>query len=317
MPWFGQGNKKGKSTNTELQVQRAKQIEALRRGNLSKLPPQFPQDRPVVEVSPKVHHPWVDQHSIVVNCPNINGFTVQSSLLTAVQAIVEEFMRTPPAVVSNSGFQSAPTSRGYPSLFPSHNIFNNVYPPMPECTDVTNTTTNTASSQSGVQEGTLDIDQPAISDFSQLDIMSTFPELKQKSHSELLELVNEEDEVLEVIQGLPQVTQVVQQRENMAAKCTQLAKDNLAKKPVIEDLKSRLREKFSELESVQREFETSQERHVQLLEQYDPSIIHNNLKVAILEAEEESDRVVDEFIDKNINVDDFISKFLEKRTVSV
>lgn len=35
MPWFGQGGKKGKgASTTELQIQRSKQIEALRRGNL-------------------------------------------------------------------------------------------------------------------------------------------------------------------------------------------------------------------------------------------------------------------------------------------
>ena len=37
MPWFGQGGKKGKAGNTELQIQRSKQIEALRRGNLGYL----------------------------------------------------------------------------------------------------------------------------------------------------------------------------------------------------------------------------------------------------------------------------------------
>ena len=38
-----------------------------------KLPAPFPQDRPCVEVSPPVRHPWVDGNMNVVNCPQINS----------------------------------------------------------------------------------------------------------------------------------------------------------------------------------------------------------------------------------------------------
>ncbi|KAH3834383.1 vacuolar protein sorting-associated protein 37A-like isoform X2 [Dreissena polymorpha] len=340
MPWFGQGGKKGKSGNTELQLQRSKQIEALRRGNLGvvetlrdaeyritiqigtnnvtliiKLPPQFPQDRPCVEVSPPVRHPWVDTNSVVVNCPSINGFSVHSSLLSAVQSVMEEFTKNPPVLVGSTAYQS--TSRGYPSLYPTNNIFSNLYPPMTTYSGLSSTTSDTVNSQSDhtTSLSCTDTDHPLLQDFSQLNIAETFPDLKNKSNHDLLELMNEEDLVLDLIHGLPEVTQVVERRDEMARRCTQLAKENLAMKPVIEDLKSQLQEKYLELTRVQSEFESHQEEQVRLLEQFDPSVIHNNLKVAILEAEEESDSVYHDFVERRIDIETFTAMFVEKRTL--
>ena len=39
----------------------------------STLPPQFPQDAPVVTVEPPVRHPWVDTQMKVTGCANINN----------------------------------------------------------------------------------------------------------------------------------------------------------------------------------------------------------------------------------------------------
>lgn len=338
MPWFGQEKKKGKLPGaTELQIQRSKQIESLRRGNLNVvetlrdveyritiqtggnsvtlivfLPPQFPQDKPVITIQPPVRHLWVDVNSKVVNCPNINSFSVHSSLHSAVQAVVDEFMNNPPVVVSQVPYQ--PGSRGYPSMFQTTaNIFS-IYPSMPSYTSPTSTTeTTVSSSQNSTQVPETTNCDSTIPDFSQADIFSTFPELKTKGRTELLEIVNEEEKILEIIQNMPEVKRVVEEREKISCRCTELAKENLSKKPVINDLKIQLREQLRQFESLRAEFEKNQEKQMLLMDQFHPSMIQNNLKVAILETEEESDRVVEEFLDKKIDVEEFTSKFLEKR----
>lgn len=40
---------------------------------------------------------------------------------------------------------------------------------------------------------------------------------------ELLELVNEEERILDIIQSMPEVLKVVEEREKMSCKCTDLA----------------------------------------------------------------------------------------------
>ncbi|XP_045205161.1 vacuolar protein sorting-associated protein 37A-like [Mercenaria mercenaria] len=344
MPWFGQGGKKGKLPGaTELQVQRTKQIESLRRGNLNvietlrdveyrltiqaagnsltliiNLPPQFPQDKPSITVQPAVRHPWVDSNSKVINCPNINNFSVHSSLNTAVQAVVDEFRSNPPALVSHVQYPVNTPNRGYPSMFPvTTNIFS-IYPSMPSYTSPaspTETTTSPSQNATSTTETQLSNCDTSIPDFSQTNIMSTFPELKDKGRLEMLEILNEEEKILEIIQKMPQVQQVVQEREKQSCKCTELAKENLSKKPVIEDLKQQVSEMMQEFESLRTQFESNQEKQCSLIDQFHPSVIQNNLKVAILEAEEESEKIVEDFLDKKIDIEEFTTQFLEKRAL--
>lgn len=343
MPWFGQGGKKHKhSASTELQSQKAKQIDSLRNGNLKVaesikdveyrvsfqvtgvntclivfLPPHFPQDRPEVKVEPRLRHAWVDQHMKVTGCPNINNFSVHSSLYTAIQAIIEDFMTNPPNFLNSSvHVPPQPATRGYPSLFPmtTNNIFN-IYPSMNSTASTSPTAeTNISPSQASDPVPSSNISIP-LPDMSQMTVTERFPHLQDKSCHELVDILEGEGRIMEEIQALPEVHQLVKRTEELSCQCKQLAKENLEKKPLIEELKQTLREKLSEFESMRDTFERRQEQQLSLMDQFHPTIIQNNLKVAILEAEEESDRVVEEFLDKKINVDEFQQKFLEKRSL--
>lgn len=343
MPWFGQGAKKSKLPgSTELQMQRTKQIESLRRGNLNvietlrdveyrlniqtagntltliiNLPPQFPQDKPSITVQPAVRHPWVDANSKVSNCPSINNFSVHSSLNSAVQSVVDEFRSNPPALVSHVPYPASPPARGYPSMFPTTTNIFSIYPSMPTYTSPSSSTTDltSSSSQNASSETPQANCDTNIPDFSQTNVTTTFPDLKDKGRMDMLELLNEEEKVLELIQNMPEVQQVVTEREKQSCKCTELAKENLNKKPVIEDLKHQVSEMMQEFETLRAQFETRQERQCSLMDQFHPGVIQNNLKVAILEAEEESDKIVEDFLDKKLDVEEFTSKFLEKRAL--
>ncbi|KAL4230475.1 Vacuolar protein sorting-associated protein 37A [Mactra antiquata] len=341
MPWFGQGGKKGKLPGaTDLQIQRSKQIESLRRGSLNvvetlrdaeyrlqivaagnsltliiNLPPQFPQDKPVITVQPPVRHPWVDMNSKVSGCSSINNFSMHSSLQTAIQCVIDEFKSNPPALVAHAPYQSVTPNRGYPSMFPvTTNIFS-IYPSMPNYTSSnSNITTSTSTSQ--VQETVTSTScESNIPNINQINVNTSFPELKDKSRTEMLEILNEEEKILDLIQQVPEVKQIVENLEKLSLSCTDLAKENLTKKPVIEELKCQVQEKHEEFNRLRAEFEGNQEKQLQLMDQFHPAVIQSNLKVAILEAEEDSDRVVEDFLDKKLDVDEFTTKFIEKRSL--
>lgn len=53
---------------------------------------------------------------------------------------------------------------------------------------------------------------------------------------------------------------------------------------------------MAELDGMKQAFEASCEQHLALSEQFRPSNIQTNLKVAILQAEEESENIVDDFL---------------------
>ena len=57
---------------------------------------------------------------------------------------------------------------------------------------------------------------------------------------------------------------------------------------------------MQEFETLRSQFESHQERQCSLMDQFHPGVIQNNLKVAILEAEEESEKIVEDFLDSEL-----------------
>ncbi|KAL3880386.1 hypothetical protein ACJMK2_032630 [Sinanodonta woodiana] len=340
MPWFGM-KKSPLPPATNLQAQKIKQIETLRGGgslqvtetirdveyrvvfqiagsNLTlvvSLPPQFPQDKPIVTVEPRVIHPWVDQQGKVIGCSNLNNFSIHSSLVVAIQAIIEEFKTNPPSLSSHV----YPSSQPYPSVQPSY-LYGPQSPPfsvlggMPTLpqTSQSNEQQITATSQTksgATTKGGIELGVP--------DVFAAFPQLKTMSNTELLEILNEEEKILEMIQKMPRVHQIAEEREAVSFKCTDLARENLSKKPILQELRQSVTDRYGEFENLKSGFELNQERHLCLLDQFHPTALHNNLKVAIMEVEEESEKLVDDFLEKKIDLEEFTTKFLEKRAFSL
>ncbi|XP_055895539.1 vacuolar protein sorting-associated protein 37A-like [Biomphalaria glabrata] len=334
---FGGGKHKGQATN--LQAQRAKQIESLKKlgaheilkdteyrvvtqqggTNLTlqiNLPAQFPSEKPILTVQPAVTHPWVDLQMKVVGCPNINNFSMHSDLGQAVQAVLEEFKKSPPAIVpqhyilgsSNPTIGSAVTKPGGPlPSYPGFNAYpgsqpSAIPPPLPP-----------RRPPSGV--GDLGLDQLTLGSIEVAKILSEFPALKDMKIHELNELSEDEDKIMEMIQKAPDLGKFIQQREALASTCVQLAQSNLSKKSEIENLRKILLAKSAELDNLKIEFENHCERHMSLSDEYHPSHIQTNLKVAVMEADEESEVVAEKFLDKELDVDEFLKSFMEKRTL--
>ncbi|XP_033632383.1 vacuolar protein sorting-associated protein 37A-like [Asterias rubens] len=158
MSWFFSPSKSNLPPITPLQEQRSKQIESLRALNPNvvelkrdvdyrvtfsigtgttnialhiTLPPQFPQEKPQVKVSPPLRHPWVNNTLTIVGCPGLNNFGVQTDLGRVIQSIIQEMRNNPPFVFTadpvqaNAGtmYQSyaSPTSLASPTQLPVAN----------------------------------------------------------------------------------------------------------------------------------------------------------------------------------------------------
>uniref|UniRef100_A0A0B6ZEB2 VPS37 C-terminal domain-containing protein n=1 Tax=Arion vulgaris TaxID=1028688 RepID=A0A0B6ZEB2_9EUPU len=339
---FGGGKHKGPSA-TNLQAQKSKQIDSLRRvgaieiirdveyrvifqqGSINltiiiNLSAHFPSEKPALTVQPAVSHPWVDAQMKIVGCANINNFSMHSDLGQAVQAVLEEFKKLPPVVVPQHyilGFNNptigsavvppqAPMSSysGQPSYpFPGSQP-HVIPPPLPPRRPPISGAAGEVGSES-----------LAMGSFSVPNILSEFPKLKDMKLYELQDLMEDEDKISEIVQKVPDLVKFVQKRESLSSECVQLARTNLSKKPEIESLKQSVIEKNAELETLQAEFENHCERHMTLSDQYHPSHIQTNLKVAVMEADEESERVAEKFLEKELDIDEFMRSFMEKRTL--
>lgn len=339
---FGGGKSKGPSA-TNLQIQKTKQIESLRKVSAIEilrdveyrvvvrvgvsnvtliigLTAQFPQEKPFVSVTPPVTHPWVDPQSLLVTgCPSINNFSMHSDLGQAVQSVVEEFKKNPPVILQNfqqpTGTQSS-YGMGPPPAYPSPLYANqgaDSYPAGPPPIPPRNPPTNaTLVTQNGGSSET-STDLSGFPDFSMPDILKSFPQLKEKKLFELQELVDNDDQLLEMVQGLPELKTFAEKREALSEKCVSLAQGNLSEKPRIEELKNDIVDKMAVLDGLRQSFEANCEQHLALSEQFRPSNIQTNLKVAILQAEEESETIMEQFLTRKMDVEDFTQRFLQTR----
>ena len=74
-------------------------------------------------------------------------------------------------------------------------------------------------------------------------------------------------------------------------------------------------DKYELLTQMKSTFEKKMQRQHELSESCGTSALQARLKVAAHEAEEESDNIAEDFLEGKTDIDDFLSSFMEKRTI--
>ncbi|KAL9964057.1 hypothetical protein ACROYT_G027633 [Oculina patagonica] len=364
MSWLFGSSKTPKSQlppTTALQQQRLKQIESLRTfhnitevqrdveyrvtfnvGNSTvflniTLPPQFPNERPIVKVSPPLLHPWVNDQMVVVGCPGINSFYMHSNLGRVVTEVVKEFSDHPPQFLgqmtsqpqfpaSSSGyqplsqysfsgfpsFQYAPQSTA-PSSTPSYSSLN---APISQYSPLAVTSAGAMPHLSGNSQITKTTpsrppvpprpSQPA-------KVTSSFPELDSLSLEELKDLSDRPEVMDTFLTKLESVKQLEVDKEELMKKNEEIARFNLSLQSKLEGSKDELLKKCERVSELKRQFANSSQKQRELTEVLSIAAIQTHMEIAATQAEEESDAIADEFLSKNLTPEEFIQKFLEKR----
>uniref|UniRef100_A0A8C6ZWS3 VPS37A subunit of ESCRT-I n=1 Tax=Nothoprocta perdicaria TaxID=30464 RepID=A0A8C6ZWS3_NOTPE len=274
------------------------------------LPPQFPQEKPVISVFPPVRHHLMDKQGVYVTSPLISNFTMHSDLGKIIQSILDEFWKNPPVLVSSSTsfpyLYSKPP--GMPPYAPQAFPFLPPYPPqeasrplapvpVPEPIRPSYAAEKPAAPSYGLIEDlplpvpTAEVGQNGFT-YKMPDVPDTFPELSELSISQLTNMNEQEEVLLEQFVNLPQLKQVITDRDELVTSIEELAKKNLLLEPSLEA-----------------------KRQTVLDKSCSPSALQARLKVAAHEAEEESDTIAEDFLEGKTEIDDFLSSFMEKRTL--
>ncbi|KAM4708933.1 vacuolar protein sorting-associated protein 37A [Discoglossus pictus] len=293
------------------------------------LPPQFPQEKPHISVFPPIRHHLVDKQGVNVTCPLVNNFTMHSDLGKIVQSLLEEFWKNPPTLAPSSGsfpyLYSNPAGQpgyaqsGFPYLpsFPTqetnrvpvsesvpvnYNAAKNAAPPYGLITDLP---LPVPTSEVGINGFT----------YKMPDLPETFPELSELSAAQLSEMMEQEDLLLEQFVNLPQLKQIITDKDDLVRNIEDIALKNLQLEPVLEAKRQALLEKYELLTQMKATFEKKLQRQHELSESCSLSALQARLKVAAHEAEEESDSMAEEFLEGKTEIDDFLNIFMEKRTI--
>ncbi|KAM9043348.1 vacuolar protein sorting-associated protein 37A isoform 2-T2 [Megaptera novaeangliae] len=205
------------------------------------LPPQFPQEKPVISVYPPIRHHLVDKQGVYVTSPLVNNFTMHSDLGKIIQSLLDEFWKNPPAL--------APASTAFPYV------------------------------------------------------------------SQLTDMNDQEELLLEQFLTLPQLKQIITDKDDLMKSIEELARKNLLLEPSLEAKRQTVLDKYELLTQMKSTFEKKMQRQHELSESCSASALQARLKVAAHEAEEDSDNIAEDFLEGKTDIDDFLSSFMEKRTI--
>ncbi|XP_073464202.1 vacuolar protein sorting-associated protein 37A [Aquarana catesbeiana] len=294
------------------------------------LPPQFPQEKPVITVFPPIRHHLVDTQGTNVTCPLVNNFTMHSDLGKIVQNLLEEFWKNPPTLAPASGtfpylysgttgHPPYPPSSGFPFLpsFPTQETNRSV--PISETGSSSYNTAKPAAPSYGlISDLPLPVPTSEVGingfTYKMPDLPDTFPELSELSVSQLSEMIEQEDVLLEQFVNLPQLKQIIFDKEDLVKNIEELAKKNLMLEPILESKRQALLDKYELLTQMKSTFEKKLQRQHELSESCSLSALQARLKVAAHEAEEDSDSIAENFLEGKTETDDFLNLFMEKRT---
>jgi len=113
--------------------------------------------------------------------------------------------------------------------------------------------------------------------------------------------------------GLSAVQTMRKVRDDLRTNNEDLAKRNLAKEAEIDRMKRQLHEKHQVVAEKRSSFEQKAFRQQEVMKQFSTGSLIDQLNVAALEAESQSDQIANEFLAGNIDQKTFIKDFMEKR----
>uniref|UniRef100_A0A8C2WH32 VPS37A subunit of ESCRT-I n=1 Tax=Cyclopterus lumpus TaxID=8103 RepID=A0A8C2WH32_CYCLU len=265
------------------------------------LPPQFPQEKPVVSVYPPVGHHLVDSNNgTMITCPLITNFGMHSDLGKVIQSLLDEFWKSPPALMS-----TGPAGFPYCLSLLSHNALE-------------------LQQKVQVQPGSpLNIFPTIFYYWAGLnghmykmpEIPESFSELCDLNLTLLSDMSENEDVLLEFFVSLPQLKQVTSDKEELVTNIVDMAKKNLQMEPQLEGKRQEMLYKYEQLTQMKLAFETRMQRQHDLSESCSLSTLQARLKVAAHQAEEESEETAENFLEGRADIDEFLTSFMEKRTL--
>ncbi|KAG7485694.1 hypothetical protein JOB18_015902 [Solea senegalensis] len=302
------------------------------------LPPQFPQEKPVVSVYPPVGHHLVDSNNgTMITSPLITNFGMHSDLGKVIQSLLDEFWKSPPALMSTgpagfpymykpSGMAAYPTQAFH--YGPLHVGPSQTPPPGPAAAPMPHPAVDNVHgpprapapygliSDLPLPVPTVD-SQPGINGhmYKMPEIPESFPELCDMNLTQLSDMSENEDVLLKFFLGLPQLNQVTSDKEELVTSIVDMAKKNLQMEPQLEGKRQEMLYKFDQLTQMKSAFETKMQRQHELSDSCSLSTLQARLKVAAHQAEEESDETAENFLEGLTDIDEFLTSFMEKRTL--
>jgi len=137
--------------------------------------------------------------------------------------------------------------------------------------------------------------------------------IRHLTTDELKELVSNDSKTTDLIKDLPQMKNLVSEQEMLLASNKSLAEFNLSLEPKLSEAKQTLIAKYEEAAQLSEEVNKLKGQIDESSGQYSADTLHALLQTAAQETEEETENLVQSLLDKQQEVDPFVTEFLDKR----
>lgn len=140
-----------------------------------------------------------------------------------------------------------------------------------------------------------------------------FPELNNLSNEELKRLSEDEDRLDEFLEKHSQIKDINTAIDDAIDWVQKTAEANIAKEPELNQLQAEVASKVQTVAVLKAKYDQLIQRYNKLSEVFTPDHIKECLRRAADESHEESERIAEDFLNRKIDVERFLSSYIECR----
>lgn len=140
-----------------------------------------------------------------------------------------------------------------------------------------------------------------------------FPELNNLTNEELKRLGEDDDKLDEFLEKHSQIKEINAAIEDAMDWVERTAESNAAKEPELEQLQADVTDKVKAVTVLKARYDNLIQRYNKLSEVFTPDHIKECLREAADESHEESEKIAEDFLNRKIDVERFLSTYIECR----
>ncbi|XP_039259658.2 vacuolar protein sorting-associated protein 37A-like [Styela clava] len=253
------------------------------------LPPAFPSEAPMLFVHPPCSHKYLDAAQVVVSFPPLDNFKSKPDLSSVVKRLINEFEKNRPIPLLVQGYQI------------DNEMSEDYIAQLSEVTQM-NSNSNDSTKSTSVYNG------PKLPD--------VIPELDNLSLEELKDLDEDEIQLLGVFHSTEMSKAIHDEREEISKRIEKIAKDNLSRSADLEKCRENLVKSFDKCQKMKEEYDGNVKKFMEASEWMSLNNISLRIQVSTAEQEEKAEKMVENFLDGDMDVNDFTKEFVKSKTIA-
>uniref|UniRef100_A0AC35G191 VPS37 C-terminal domain-containing protein n=1 Tax=Panagrolaimus sp. PS1159 TaxID=55785 RepID=A0AC35G191_9BILA len=140
--------------------------------------------------------------------------------------------------------------------------------------------------------------------------------IRQFTDDQLQALLNDDSRLDSMIDNLPQIASIPSEKEVKLAQSKSMAECNLSMEPQIKEKKAKLAKTYEEAKKAKAEVEALKAQLDNVAENRSLDVISALLQASAREAEDESEKIAEQFYSGGMDIGEFVKSFEEKRMLA-